>query len=81
MALGVLIAQERNLARYPDERRRADPDVLGTIGALRYSNGLPGRGRPELLASARRKPWRLRTWKWLALSILPSGGSEKPNRP
>jgi glycosyltransferase involved in cell wall biosynthesis len=70
MELGVLAAQERNLRRYPNERAKVDPKVLGVIGALRCLYGLPGRGRPELLASLRRAPWRLRWWKWLALSLL-----------
>jgi glycosyltransferase involved in cell wall biosynthesis len=79
--LGVLLAQERNLNRYPEERRRADPGVLATIGALRCIYGLAGRGRPELLASARREPWRLRTWKWLVLSLFPGGWLSRLRRP
>src|SRR5439155_6030260 len=70
MEIGVLAAQERNLRRYPSERAKADPKVLGVIGALRCRYGLPGRGRPELLAALRRAPWRLRWWKWLALSLF-----------
>ncbi len=73
MAIGTLLAQERNLNRYPAERRRASPDALGMIGALRCVYGLAGRGRPELVAALRSKPGRLRTWKWLLLSILPPG--------
>lgn len=80
MVIGTLLAQQLNLTRYPNERRRADPNALGMIGALRCVYGLDGRGRPELLTVARRKPWRLRTWKWLALSLVPPSTLERLRR-
>ena len=71
MEESALVALEKAAGRQPELLRAHEADLLRAVGMRRCRGGLPGRGRPELLRSLARRPADLRTWRWLARSLLP----------
>jgi glycosyltransferase involved in cell wall biosynthesis len=71
-----LVALDKARARHP-ELIDDHPAFLRAMGIARCVAGMPGSGRRELLACVRAEPRYRLAWKWLALSLLGSGGARR----
>jgi glycosyltransferase involved in cell wall biosynthesis len=74
-AAGV-VALDKARARHP-ELIDDHPAFLRAVGIASCIAGLPGSGRRELFAYVRAEPRDRLAWKWLALSLLGSGGARR----
>jgi glycosyltransferase involved in cell wall biosynthesis len=63
---GALVALEKTRGLHPG----LESHFQRSMGILRCVQGLPGRGRRELLAAVRRDPRDRLAWTWLARSML-----------
>jgi glycosyltransferase involved in cell wall biosynthesis len=72
MERGALVALARAAERDPELVRAERVAFMRAIGMRQCRAGMPGRGRRELLAALRLRPWDRGTWAWLARSLRPS---------
>jgi predicted Zn-dependent protease len=66
MDRGALVALSKARSRYPEGAAL----LSRSIGILRCANGLPGRGRRDLLRALRAYPTDTLAWAWLARAVF-----------
>lgn len=70
MDAGAVVALEKIRAREPRRAAAAEPAFTRAIGVYRARGRLPGRGRREFVRVLVRRPWDVRSWRWLLRTLV-----------